>query len=689
MPLPAQSLAPENSSQSSSKIASISHSNTRLDAFVALILFICVFAVYFSTLCPTIYTGDDGDFITAMATFGVPHPTGYPLFCLLGRLFLFLIPWGNPAFKINLMTALCGAASAGFLYRFLAVLLAPRGHRYLAATGALIFAFSPTMWQQSLSCEVYSLTACFLALLLLFAAQWQKEPTNNRLLLTLTFVFGLALTNHLTVALLFPAFLLFVLFHRPALFGREWKMLLPMAGVFVLPLSLYLYLPLAAHNASAPVNWGLPSTATAFWEHITGDEFRQLMFQSSSVAFKQAGEYLGYVFDEFGIILLIVAFVGVLSLWNQKGETLDNATGSSVRSVRTECQKKRAIVALLLAIGFITTFYAFNYNIFDIYVYYIPSYMVVSCLISFGISGGIIAFQDWRRISPSERRRVTPLIALVMLMIPILTMSFHYEQSSKSGNYVEDDFTYNILQSAPQNSLIITSSNVTLALWYRRFILKERQDAVPIHQGMMYGLAFWNAWYAKHLYKMYPDIINTYPQQAGVDKKEMVSGRFLITMMQRALQRGVPVIVVPDPRFDGHLTDDKETSRTSFDDQLIEAGMVRVPWGICDRIYLKGQEPSSEEVIAANLKIHPNFRFRGIYDHTWGFADPMQRHIPLRYLEADESLARVAEQVGRFDIALEALDRSLKLNDIPELRSARERCLAKQAKTNNRLKTPS
>ena len=131
------------------------------DRNIALSLSVLVLVVYGLTMCPTIYTGDDGDFETAMATGGICHPTGYPLFTLLGRLFLLLLApiLEEPAARINFMTALFGASAVGLFYRFVATMSVPRS---LAAMTSLILGFAPTLWQQSLSCEVYSLTCLFL-----------------------------------------------------------------------------------------------------------------------------------------------------------------------------------------------------------------------------------------------------------------------------------------------------------------------------------------------------------------------------------------------------------------------------------------------------------------------------------------------------------------------------------------------
>src|SRR4029453_18109906 len=63
---------------------------------------------------------DGGDLITAAATGGIPHPTGYPLYVLLARFFQ-LLPVGTLAFRTNLMSALLTALSAGLIYSILSV----------------------------------------------------------------------------------------------------------------------------------------------------------------------------------------------------------------------------------------------------------------------------------------------------------------------------------------------------------------------------------------------------------------------------------------------------------------------------------------------------------------------------------------------------------------------------------------
>ncbi len=80
-----------------------------------LLILLISLTVYIVTLCPTVYVGDSGELITACFHLGVPHPPGYPLYCILGKVFT-LLPFANIACRVNLASALLAALSVSFLY---------------------------------------------------------------------------------------------------------------------------------------------------------------------------------------------------------------------------------------------------------------------------------------------------------------------------------------------------------------------------------------------------------------------------------------------------------------------------------------------------------------------------------------------------------------------------------------------
>src|SRR6266581_830915 len=68
--------------------------------------------IYVRTLLPGPSFGDWAEMQFIPAQLGIPHPTGYPLYVLIGWAFS-LLPIGSLAIRAELMSAASAAASAG------------------------------------------------------------------------------------------------------------------------------------------------------------------------------------------------------------------------------------------------------------------------------------------------------------------------------------------------------------------------------------------------------------------------------------------------------------------------------------------------------------------------------------------------------------------------------------------------
>ena len=121
--------------------------------------------VYLRTLLPGPSVGDWAEMQWIPARLGVPHPTGYPLYVLLGKLFS-LIPVGSLGFRAELLSAVAAAAACGT-----AVLIAVRlGARpILAIAAGLSLAVSGELWLEATFSEMNGLH-----LLLVRAARVRK-----------------------------------------------------------------------------------------------------------------------------------------------------------------------------------------------------------------------------------------------------------------------------------------------------------------------------------------------------------------------------------------------------------------------------------------------------------------------------------------------------------------------------------
>src|SRR5208282_1764726 len=85
---------------------------------IPLAIFVAAFVFLLVGLNPTFYADDSPETITAAATLGVPHPPGYSLLTLLGRL-ASLFPLGGIPFRVNLLSAFLAALVCSLLYLFL------------------------------------------------------------------------------------------------------------------------------------------------------------------------------------------------------------------------------------------------------------------------------------------------------------------------------------------------------------------------------------------------------------------------------------------------------------------------------------------------------------------------------------------------------------------------------------------
>ncbi len=162
-------------------------------------LFLGSFALYLVCAYPSIAPRDSADLAVAALGLGVAHPPGYPLYALAGKAWLSLFPWGNPAYRLNILSSLCGAGAVACLFLF----LRRRMHLAAALGAALAMGFGAFFWKFCLLEEMYSFQALFLTVLLLLSDGEQKSFVWRLSLSGL--LYGLGLANHQSLILFSPA----------------------------------------------------------------------------------------------------------------------------------------------------------------------------------------------------------------------------------------------------------------------------------------------------------------------------------------------------------------------------------------------------------------------------------------------------------------------------------------------------
>jgi hypothetical protein len=480
--------------------------------------------VYWLGAAPGLLFGDGGELQFAAWTAGLPHPTGYPLYMIMGWLWthlLSLLDLASPARGMNLLSVLLAALAVGLTYLFAHVLIelslpeAPPPLRRLAGLlAAFTFAFTPTFWSQALITEVYALHAALLALILGLALRWQKGLQLERAaaraaqqsagpipqeqppapltfrsrpapaLIIMALVLGLSLAHHRTSLLLVPV--LFVFIWRQdgyRLRHPRWLLILTLLVVLV-PLILYLYVPLRApHTGYLTMELAPGQTlelvdrsAAGLLDYVLGERFAGEL-RGLDQAVRGIPEAAGRFTAELGIIGVGLALIGVLQLIFCQQWRLLWLTGASF---------------LLLV--------AFNlfYGIGDIDVYYIGPYLIACAWL--GLGAAWIAQELFRLAQRwgGSRQRATWLASLALLLplvaLPAGLFLQHASQVDRSGHTRPERWWSQLLAADPEPDAVLVSNDrdEMMPLWYLQQVEGIRTDLVGLFPGLLPGAEWAN-----------------------------------------------------------------------------------------------------------------------------------------------------------------------------------------------------
>jgi hypothetical protein len=524
-------------------------------SLLALVIAGICLAVYLLTLSPTVGFIDSGELAAVACTLGVAHPTGYPLFTLLGRLFVMLpLPW-EEIVRLNLLAALLCAASVFVFFRLSLVILEPVARRFgvppalrFAASGgaSLLLGFSETWWSQAVSAEVYALHL-LLVTTTLFVFFRAAEDRREALWYAGAFLLGLSFTNHMTTILLVPG-LVYLYFRRFGFHRSSWNRLLRLLPVFLLGLSLYIYLPMRA-GVPPPLNWGDPSTLEHLLWHLRGKQYSVWIFHSTEVTGRQLSHFVASLPGEFAYVGLIAALVGLIVLWR--------------------ASRKGAISTILFFS--VCILYAVNYDIQDIDSYFLLAYMMVGLWAGCGL---LALVHWWIRVWGWGK---TPAAALLLLS-GLLPLGMHYREVDQSENRLVEDYTRNMFHSLAPNALVLSYQwdYWVSASYYYQNVRSVRRDVSVIDKELLR-----RSWYLREIEIQKPWLIRASQGEVDAFRREL-----------EKFEKGTPYDpAVIQARFVEMITSFVNRSRLSrpvYVTGEIEAeftpGYQRVPEGLAFRL---------------------------------------------------------------------------------------------------------
>lgn len=198
---------------------------TRQDWWTAGITFLIAGGAFFYCMSPEVTLQDSGELVTGAFHFGVPHPPGYPLWAFLGWVWRHLIPVGNPAWRIGLLSVFTGAAVAGGMTLLMtrSILLLLRSMiwadpldekmkhwiaRTVGASAALLFGFNRGVWLWADVPEMRVLNVFMFVLTAGTFFAWTTRPQRVGWLYATILAYALGIANHQTIVVMALPFLI-------------------------------------------------------------------------------------------------------------------------------------------------------------------------------------------------------------------------------------------------------------------------------------------------------------------------------------------------------------------------------------------------------------------------------------------------------------------------------------------------
>lgn len=427
-----------------------------------------VFITYLLTVGHYVGENDAGELTMSQFTLSIPHPTGYPLFIILGFLFSKLPLSLKPAFQLNLLNSIWCALTIVIVIRISAIiinnlnLLLNKNSRFYNELNkfkekAIIFpsiftglmlAYSATFWLQSTRVEVYSLQIFISSLIIYFSIkiiiEFEKEISKNAFSWfdivnkwkVIFILLGFGFSNHMMTLYFLPAlFIIFFSYHKISFESiKALASLLTITGIIAV--AFYLGLMMMA-KASPSWSYGDPSSLKRLYEHVSAKEYSKLMMSGINVVSAQGAKLLkmlsfnfssrDFSAGEFALSFLLgIAGLSLIFLF-----------------------KKNIIIYFLLTLV-TAIILALSYNIPDINEYFLIPFMIISLL-------SLIPVYIILNIS-FKKPLFRWLSSMFFITVIIIEFIANYNYANRSDSETIEEFFKSAVTNLPVNSVLLTDS---------------------------------------------------------------------------------------------------------------------------------------------------------------------------------------------------------------------------------------
>jgi len=413
----------------------------RVDSALPWLVWAVFLLLYSRTAAPSLVAifDDTLEFQLVLPTFGIAHPTGYPLYTLLGGVWSRLLPVGNWAWRVNVLSAVAAATTVTLsfvLTRRLTRRESGCGDNWAGLVAAAAFGFGPVWWAQATVAEVYALHNLLVAAILTVAVSLSPQRAAfNRQMTLLLLLIGLGLAHHRTVLLLLPGLSIYLLWTAPAIL-RPQRAWLAWLAALLTPLLLYAYLPLRAVQGVADLNSSYVNTWPGFLDHVLARRYTSFFAANPLSHSYTAADWWQLWLAQSGWLGAGLSVLGLGLLADRR------------------LRPGWVLIVLVLAANLI---FAVTYRVPDPEVFWLPVWLCAAVL----TGGGLAVIRRWL-----PRTRWTTALSVSVLLL-LLAGGGRGAPVNRSHDWAMHDYAVDLAKVAfPPDSRVIGIEGEITALNY-------------------------------------------------------------------------------------------------------------------------------------------------------------------------------------------------------------------------------
>ena len=430
------------------------------------------FLLYLPTLMPGPSFWDTGEFQTVGPVLGIAHPTGFPTYTLLGWFAsVVLQPFGNPAYRINLLSAILVSGAAGMAA--LAGWQLTR-HWLIAIAAGLSFAVAQIAWWTAQRADPHALHVFFVGLLLVLLVAWAQRvqagrPGADRALLAASVVYGLSLGNHALTVLLAPGIACFLLLVDRGLLGPRRGLALRCAVAIVLTTAVvYAYIPIRA-SMHPPLDYAHPDTLPRFLYLVLGLQFHGLLQNPFAHGLTPV---IDLFVQQTGWPVLALGALGLAAL----------VTG------RSRAGRLGFPLAVLTACWFgLTVVFAMGYADAAIDRYYLGPLLVLAVWAAVGLAAAWDATAQVRANLPRPRSRAFAWRGAGLILAAVVVLAWPAAQAvqGRAANDAAHEtqataWANAALAALQPRAVVVSWWSYSTILWYEQLVAGRRPDILIV-----------------------------------------------------------------------------------------------------------------------------------------------------------------------------------------------------------------